>query len=62
MWQGIVIGMIAMMVINWIINITVIKAGRKNDTDIRNLMIEGNRLRFERNKILDRIADKCKQY
>ena len=56
MWQGIVIGMVFMVLINFIIRTLAIPQDREHYIEMRDLMIEGNRLRFERNKILDRIA------
>ena len=55
MWQGIVIGMVIVLAVNLLASVSV---GRRQAKTMELLMIEGNRLRFERNKILDRIADK----
>ena len=53
-YLGIVIGMVIVLAVNLLASVSV---GRRQAKTMELLMIEGNRLRFERNKILDRIAD-----
>ena len=57
MWQGIVIGIICVMAFNLFITVFLSSARKKYDDDMRQLMIEGNRLRHERNEILESIVD-----
>ena len=57
-WIGILIGIVAMMLTHYVVNFFLDFAGRKRGKIMVDLMIEGNKLRYERNQILDRIADK----
>ena len=57
MWQGIVIGIICVMAFNLFITVFINSNRKKYDDDMRKLMVEGNRLRHERNEILESIVD-----
>ena len=55
MWQGIVIGIVCVMAFNLFITVFINSNRKKYDNDMRKLMVEGNRLRHERNEILESI-------
>jgi hypothetical protein len=56
-YLGIVIGIVGMMAFNFAISMLINRPGKQYNDAMRELMVEGNRLREERNAILDRIGD-----